>query len=199
MQNTKIGTTWAPDISPEAIETFTESYTPEGGEEQTVTYKRVADHPILNGIRDKLAFFMTHAGAVWYNKQANRTVKDELEDVNTKMDYSYEERCVGTWIDGKPLYRKMIDFGTLPNATAKAISINVENVSHIHVNIAESMFSTSKSSFTREGAISFIHSYISTVNAGKNDTLGGYVSITTLSNASNFYALVCAEYTKSES
>lgn len=199
MLNTKTGTTWAPDIRPESIETFTETYTPEGGTEQTVIYKRVADHPFLNGIRDKLAFFATHAGAVWYNKLANRTVADELEDLNAKINYSYEECCAGTWIDGKPLYRKMIDFGTLPNATAKAISVNVENVAHIHVNIAESMFGISKSSFTEESVISLIHPYISTVNSGKNDTLGAYVSITTGMNASNFHALVCVEYTKNES
>ena len=89
MPNTKTGTTWAPDIRPESIETFTETYTPEGGEEQTVTYKRVADHPILNGIRDKLAFFMTHAGAVWYNKQANRTVADEIGELKAKMEMEY--------------------------------------------------------------------------------------------------------------
>lgn len=73
------------DIRPENIETFTETYTPEGGEEQTVIYKRVSDHPILNGIKDKLAFFVTHAGAVWYNKQANRTVADEIKDLNAKI------------------------------------------------------------------------------------------------------------------
>ena len=65
MPNTKTGTTWAPDIRPGAIETFTETYTPDGGTEQTLTYKQVADHPILNGIHDIKAFFPTHAGAVW--------------------------------------------------------------------------------------------------------------------------------------
>lgn len=81
MPNTKVGTTWAPDIRPESIETFDETYTPEGGEQQTVTYKRVADHPILNGIRDIKAFFTTHAAAVWYNKLAKRTIADEIDDL----------------------------------------------------------------------------------------------------------------------
>jgi len=26
--------------------------------------------------------------------------------------FSYDEDRIGTWIDGKPLYRKMFDFGT---------------------------------------------------------------------------------------
>ena len=51
MTNTKTGTTWAPDIRPEKIETFEETYTPEGGEEQTLTYRAVDHHPILGSVR----------------------------------------------------------------------------------------------------------------------------------------------------
>lgn len=92
MPNTKTGTTWAPDIRPESIETFTETYTPEGGEQQTVEYKAVNHHPILNQILDKLAFFRTHAGAVWYNLAERKTLLTklneldaELREVNAKM------------------------------------------------------------------------------------------------------------------
>ena len=83
MPNTKTGITWAPDIRPESIETFTETYTPDGGDEQTVTYKRVADHPILNGIRDIKAFFTTHVGAVWYNLQERKTLLAKLNEMDT--------------------------------------------------------------------------------------------------------------------
>lgn len=37
-------------------------------------------------------------------------------------DYSTSEVNTGkTWIDGKPIYRKVIDLGTLPNASTKTI------------------------------------------------------------------------------
>ena len=85
MPNTKTGTTWAPDIRPENIETFTEPYTPEGGEGQTVEYKRVADHPILNGIRDIKAFFTTHAGAVWYNLAERKTLLAKLNELDAEL------------------------------------------------------------------------------------------------------------------
>lgn len=85
MPNTKTGTTWAPDIRPGAIETFTETYTPDGGGEQTVEYKRVADHPILNGIRDIKAFFTTHVGAVWYNLAERKTLLDKLNEMDAKI------------------------------------------------------------------------------------------------------------------
>lgn len=92
MPNTKVGTTWAPDIRPEKIETFEETYTPEGGEEQTLTYKAVAHHPIISSVLDKLAFFRTHVGAVWYNLAERKTLLTklneldaELRDVNAKL------------------------------------------------------------------------------------------------------------------
>lgn len=98
MPNTKTGTTWAPDIRPGSIETFTETYTPDAGTEQTLTYKRVADHPILNGIRDIKAFFTTHAGAVWYNLQERQTLlaklremDEEIKVLNTKTPVSQAE------------------------------------------------------------------------------------------------------------
>lgn len=45
--------------------------------------------------------------------------------------YSTDEIVVGTWIDGKPLYRKVIDFGVLPNNTTKSVSHNILNIDYI--------------------------------------------------------------------
>ena len=87
MENIKAGENrMVPDIRPENIETITESYTPSGGGEQTTTYKILNVHPIINGILDKLAFFRTHAAAVWYNKLAGRTVADEIGDLKAKTE-----------------------------------------------------------------------------------------------------------------
>ncbi len=47
--------------------------------------------------------------------------------------YSYEERLVGTWVDGKPLYEKTVDFGTLPNNASKEVPHGIENVDVIWV------------------------------------------------------------------
>ena len=45
--------------------------------------------------------------------------------------YSTTETVVGTWIDGKPLYRKVIDFGTLPDNTLKNVAHNISNLKQI--------------------------------------------------------------------
>ena len=86
MQNPKTGTTWTPDIRPENIETFEETYTPEGGEQQTITYKAVDNHPILNKVLDKFAFFKSHVSAIWYNKLANITLKQKLDEMDAGLE-----------------------------------------------------------------------------------------------------------------
>lgn len=45
--------------------------------------------------------------------------------------YSFEEREVGVWTDGKPLYQKTIDCGTLPNATTKTIPHGISNLDFV--------------------------------------------------------------------
>lgn len=43
-------------------------------------------------------------------------------------NYSTEEKIIGTWIDGKPLYRKTIDCGSLPIATRKVVPHGISNL-----------------------------------------------------------------------
>ena len=47
--------------------------------------------------------------------------------VAESLSYSTQEVKTGeTWIDGKPIYRKVIDFGSLPNATAKSVNTGLD-------------------------------------------------------------------------
>ena len=82
----KIGrTNIVPDIRPENIDTYTETNTQEDGTEQTAEYKIVDAHPIIGGVLDKLAFFRTHASAVWYNKMKNITVLQKLDNLASNI------------------------------------------------------------------------------------------------------------------
>lgn len=49
-------------------------------------------------------------------------------------NYETREHRIGTWIGGKPLYRKVVDFGSLPNASYKDVSLGVnENVTVVQL------------------------------------------------------------------
>ena len=50
------------------------------------------------------------------------------EYINKFTDYSTTEQVIGKWIDGKPLYRKVIDFGALPNTSEKNANHNIANL-----------------------------------------------------------------------
>lgn len=56
---------------------------------------------------------------------------DDMITINTNLTnattYSTTETVVGTWM-GKPLYRKVINFGTLPNINVKYVNHNIENM-----------------------------------------------------------------------
>ena len=48
--------------------------------------------------------------------------------IDQRFDYSTSERVVGTWIDGRPIYQKTIDFGNLPNSTSKTVLHNSSDI-----------------------------------------------------------------------
>ena len=68
---------------------------------------------------------------------ANSPITKRIKKVSQIMPpellekYSTDEVVIGTWIDGKPLYRKVIDFGVLPNNTTKSVSHNILNIDYI--------------------------------------------------------------------
>lgn len=57
------------------------------------------------------------------------TVPSGWEEV---QDYSTEEINTGKkWINGKPIYRAVVEFGNLPNNTEKRIDIDINNIEYI--------------------------------------------------------------------
>lgn len=88
MSDTKTGgNRWVPDIRPENMDTYTETHTPEGGgAEQTEEYKITDAHPVIGGLLNKLAFFRTHAAAVWYNRLGKITMKQKIDEMQVDID-----------------------------------------------------------------------------------------------------------------
>jgi len=47
-------------------------------------------------------------------------------------NYSTTETKIGTWINGKPIYRKVINVGNMPNtATTKTVASGITNMSYM--------------------------------------------------------------------
>lgn len=68
-----------------------------------------------------------------YTKNDNN-VYDELlnvERANNQLNYSETEKVIGTWISGVPIYRRVVNCGTLTNASTKYITHNIANVKYI--------------------------------------------------------------------
>lgn len=47
--------------------------------------------------------------------------------------YSFDEHVVGTWLDGKQLYEKTVNFGSLPNNDTKCVPHGVDNADVVYV------------------------------------------------------------------
>lgn len=60
--------------------------------------------------------------------QASATNIYSAEAIDSIINYSTVETAVGKWIDGKTIYRKVVDIGNLPNATTKKIPHGIENI-----------------------------------------------------------------------
>lgn len=58
-------------------------------------------------------------------------VNGACTQVDNSISYSTTETKVGAWIDGKPIYRKVVNFGALPNATSKSVAHNISNIAMI--------------------------------------------------------------------
>lgn len=62
-------------------------------------------------------------------------INKRITDIGTtaQMNYSTEEQVVGTWIDGKPLYRKVINYGALPNKASQGKEHGISDIEEIWI------------------------------------------------------------------
>lgn len=75
--------------------------------------------PTLSGVNNVYADCGDIQSLEYFNDKA-----DDFADLDRAIDYhnySTVEHIVGKWIDGRPIYEKTIDFGTLPNNTIKGV------------------------------------------------------------------------------
>ena len=108
--------------------------------------------------------------------------------LNDRFNYSTTEKVVGTWIDGKPLYRKVVNLGALPDNNTKSIAHSIQNLKRV---VKLEGFAGSS---VNKGGITLPHATNAPVALYVDDT---NVSVKTSNNASAYteaYAFVY--YTK---
>lgn len=130
----------------------------------------------------------------------------ELDNPNR---YSYDEVVVGTWIDGKPLYRRMARLSDLPSngssTTYSITSLKDAGIQHVHVDLGHTMFYESSASptsgrwmyspvYSNQDLLKGLRAAIVVADNGE------FVEVSVMSgstaNLSNYQILVCIEYTK---
>ena len=113
-------------------------------------------------------------------------------NIGNAITYSQNEIEIGKWIDDKPIYRKVIDFGSLPTASAtKSVAHGISNIDTI----------TKIETIAKDGTTYFpipfsaVPSMYSNTNCSiRVDNTN--VSVNVTSDWSNKTAIVILEYTK---
>lgn len=108
---------------------------------------------------------------------------DYINKLNT---YSTEEQVIGTWIDGKPIYRKVIDLGQLPNNSTKTVETGLNSE---EIRIVKISGNTSTSTGNYQAGLNDISTRLSLLPDGK-------LSIRTTDDFSPYYGYAILEYTK---
>lgn len=106
-------------------------------------------------------------------------------------NYSTSEQVIGTWIDGKPIYRKVVNFGTLPNATTKEVSSGLTNVDTI-VSL-RGIAQSSSGAFPMPIVLNSTFANQTTLYYNKSNNT---IQIIAGSNRSSYTGYIILEYTK---
>lgn len=117
-------------------------------------------------------------------QEAITELKSNLTELET---YSETEQMIGYWINGKPLYRKVINFGAVPSNTTRAVNHNISNVANFHK--IEAIMNHATTTPYAEMLPSTNGTFRITANATQ-------VSIITTYAWSNYVAFVTLFYTK---
>lgn len=122
------------------------------------------------------------------------TVPTGWEEVDSPNEYSTEETKIGTWIDGKPLYRKVIVVTGLQASGAKSVVHNISNLGNV-TNISGSVIlNYDTGNFKRKAPLSQLPASWNTfINIGETAVI---INRTTSGSELDIIIQIVLEYTK---
>ena len=152
------------------------------------TYGHMRVDPRLSGSNGQIlmqtAYSDGYPGCVAQRKMIDGAFKP-WEWVNPPMQLGVEYRTTERW-SGRPVYKKNVDFGTLPTGTTKAVSIGAENIRDVAIDLS---LSYCRSDYGQN--VLPITSYITGV-----EVVSGSIKLTTNSAAPSKTCNICVKYTK---
>lgn len=124
----------------------------------------------------------------------NKTnIVNAINELKSAETYSINEiKTNKIWIDNKPIYRKVIEFGTLPNATAKTVNHNISNIDKITYQYAIASASD---------GLTYTIPHVGASNMGNGMTMAlrsnkEWIQIYCSSNMTSYTGYYILEYTK---
>ena len=114
--------------------------------------------------------------------------------VSKSLSYSEtEQKTGGKWIDGKPIYRKIVDIGALPNATTKTVAHNISNYG-VFTTIKGIAFNSAK---TAQIELPYVATNAANINYAISIEINGSdIQIITGINRTSLSGYAILEYTK---
>lgn len=128
-------------------------------------------------------------GTEVFNSLTNKSIVN-VQKLVGNLSYSTSETNTGkTWIDGKPIYRKVVDLGALPNNTMKNVTHGITNIDTVtdYYGVAKSGSNTTlKIPYVATETTDTIAMYVSAIN----------VAVKTKQDMSAYSGYAVIEYTK---
>lgn len=82
----------------------------------------------INEIKSVVNTNDTNVGDTSTLKTTSKNVVGAINEVYNSNIFSTTETIIGKWINGKSIYRKVIDFGALPNKARITVNHNISNI-----------------------------------------------------------------------
>lgn len=116
------------NYNPNGSDAYSVNYSSTGFTGNMYTEENKGGGTTTHGKQKAVYVYIKATSGLAENQQEN-VLNDAKNYINSVNSYSTNEvKTGGKWIDGKPIYRKVVDFGALPNATIKGVSFDNINV-----------------------------------------------------------------------
>lgn len=143
-------------------------------------------------LSDIIAVMLNKGNSALAFQYYGTSINVEGEDIYNQniMNYSTSETRIGTWL-GKPLYRKVVNIGSLPNSTSKNVSTGLSNI--------DTMCKLYGTAYGSGNMLPIPHASASSIASSIDAFLTnnyGTLTIQTGSDRSSYQGYVIVEYTK---